>query len=146
MKIILFILLTSLCSWGLSQERKIEIILLANGQRVYNVDYYLINGKKAYLQPYVDSNIILLDTLTQDFELLAVYKNHKILIPVIRHKEVSSIKVFYDNRLCNNTIHKKYNRPIFKHLLKKDYLIDSGLGDVYTTFKLKKKYELINGI
>jgi len=144
MKIVILALL--ICSYFIisAQNRKIEILFFANGEKVQEVDYYLINGKKAYLQPYIDNQISLPDSLTRDFDLLGVYKKHKIWIPVIRHEEVTSIKVFCDNRVFNNTVRKEYNLPIFKFLFKKNYLTDPGLGDFHITFKLKAKYELID--
>jgi hypothetical protein len=129
---------------GFSQEKEIKVSFTVNGKSVKNMQYYIIDGSNAYLQEYKNSNILLKNSLTNDTSLLLIYKKHKVLIPIIRSNEVQYINVYYDNRIFNNLIRKKYKRPFFKHLFKKDYLIDLGLDDVYTTFKLKKKYKLID--
>lgn len=144
MKIIIYLFLTLICFKGYGQKKELKTSFFVRGEKVENVKYYLIKDDKAYLQEYKNDKIILKDKLSNEFSLLAVYRNHEALIPIVRFNEVEYIEVYYDNRLFNNLIRKKYGRPFFKHLFRKDYLIDLGLDDVYTTFKLKKKYELIN--
>lgn len=144
LRIILYVFFVFLCVKGHSQTKELETSFFVRGKKVENVKYYLIKEDKAYLQKYKDQKIILNDELPNEFSLLAVYRNHKAVIPIVRFNEVQYIQVYYDNRLFNNIIRKKYGRPFFKYWFKKDYVIDLGLDDVYTTFKLKKKYELID--
>ena len=143
-RIILYIFLALICFKGYSQTKELEASFFVRGEKVENVKYYLIKDNKAYLQEYKNQKIIFKDKLPNEFSLLVIYKNHKAIIPIVRLNEVQYIEVYYDNRLFNNLIRKKYSRPFFKHLFRKDYVIDLGLDDVYTTFKLKKKYTLIN--
>ena len=142
-KALIYVLLIFVGYEVYGQKTIIKASFIVNGKDISNVKYYLINDEDAFIQEYRDGNIILKNALSDNMSFLAVYENHKALIPIVRSNEVLYIKVYYDNRIFNNLIRKKFNRPFFKHLLKRDYLIDLGLDDVFTTFKLKRKYNFI---
>ena len=96
-------------------------MLLINYVNIQNAKYYLIENDNAILQTHINGKLIMKDTLANDFSLLAIYRNHKIMIPVYRQKEVSQIKVVYDRRIFKNSTRRNYKGAFrwFNYLFKK---------------------------
>lgn len=97
LRIILYVFLVFLCAKGHSQTKELESSFFVRGEKVKNVKYYLIKGDKAYLQKYKNQKTILNGELRNEFSLLAVYRNHKAIIPIVRFNEIQYIQVYYDN-------------------------------------------------
>lgn len=124
------------------ENREFNISFNLRGKEVTDVNFFFIEGDEAYSLKKIDNKLILAADLPQEFRLLAIYKNHFIIIPINRYNEIKYINIYYDNRIFNNILSKKFQRPLFKYLFRKDYLIDCGLDDVSVTFKPKKTYNL----
>jgi len=122
-----------------SQTDKIEASFILNGKIVKNVSFYLIQNDSIYMQKYQDGELIIKRPLSTNNNLIAVYKDYKILIPNLRINEVVYIKIYCDNRIFNNLIRKKFREPFFRFLFRKHYIIDLGLNDVFITFNYKNK-------
>jgi len=139
--ILLLFIITNLIVKG--QEKTTPVSFYVRGKKVSNVNYYLIKKEhKLGLINQNDNGLILNKNISSEFKILAIYKNHQVIVPIIRFKEVLFINIYFDNRIFNNIIREKFNEPFFKYLFRKNYLIDLGQEDVYVTFKPKHKYKI----
>jgi len=139
LKYIFYLFLLFINYRSFSQTDKIKASFIHNGKIVKNVSYYLIQNDSIYKQEYKDGKIILKNPLSNNNNLIAVYKKYKILIPNLRISEIMYLKVYYDNRIINNLIRKKFREPYFRFFFRKHYIIDLGLDDVFVVFNYKNK-------
>jgi len=142
--LILILIIMFECYGQKSKLNTLKTEFYINNVPQENVKYYFLNKNEAYLLKSKNKQITLNDNLPDEFNLLAICKKHIVVIPIVRFKEVEYIRIYYDNRLFNNTTRKKFNEPFFKYMFKKNYHIDLGLDDIIITFKPKKEIKIID--
>ena len=147
MKIILILLFLVSCSKVLiAQEKYIEkeVIYFRNGLTLKPTHFYLVNGDSAFLLKYKNGYIFFPDSITGKYvDLLLIFNGEKIGIPMFEYKESKYLHVYYDCRLFNNRVTKKFDEySKRKYLFKKRYLTDSGLHYYIISKKIKKQFKL----
>lgn len=145
MKIILTLLLflfNGKLSFAQSNHFEKEVVYFRKGITLTPDHFYLLKGDSAFLLNFKNGRIVFPDTITTKYiDLILVYKNEKIGIPMYEFKESKFLHIYFDNRLCNNRVAKKFEEySKKKYLFKKRYLIDSGLHYFLITKKIKKKF------
>lgn len=132
--------------YGQSQQIEEEIVFFRKNLILKPTNVYLVKGDNAVLLNVKEGKIIFPDTITGKYiDLLVIYKNDKIGIPMFEYKESKYLHIYFDNRLCNNSVTKKFQEySKRKYLFRKRYLIDSGLHYIIISKKLKKRFQLSN--
>lgn len=148
MKIILILLFLANSSKVLiAQEKYIEkeVVYFRNGLTLKPTHFYLVNGDSAFLLKYENGYIFFPDSISRKYvDLLFVFNGEKIGIPMFEYRESKFLHIYYDCRLFRNRVAKKFDEySKRKYLLKKRYLIDSGLHYyIIISKKVKKQFKL----
>ncbi len=133
--IVILIFYTSIC--GIAQIVNINkgATFKIRDESQVGVKYYLLKDNKLFSLRYHNGVISFPDALLPKlFNILVSYKMHSFFISNIRINDVYYLNTYYDNRLFNNTVNKKFGGYLkFKYLFRKRYLIDDGSGYVTIT-------------
>jgi hypothetical protein len=124
-----------------------EAIFRIKNKPVEGVKYYLLIKDNLYLLSSQHGMICFPDTLSTKFiSLLVSYNKHEFFITNYNYKEAYYLHTYFDNRLFNNDVNKKFGGySKLKFLFKKRYLIDDGSGYVtITPWADISKFNVIN--
>lgn len=137
----LFVFLFWLNSSNCQNENwNIDTSFFIRGEKVENVEFYLLESKKAYPLKY-DGKTLYIDSgkrKEEKLNLLAVHKKHRVEFS-ISPKELFYIKIYFDNRWFG-----RENVPFkLKYLFKKVYLINQGFDYVEIVEKSRAEYDFV---
>lgn len=121
---------------------EMEVVYFRKGLTIKPTHIYLAKVDSAFLLNFQNGHIVFPDTITTKYvDLILVYKNENIAIPMFEYKEAKYLHIYFDNRLFNNPVTKKF--PEYskrKYLFKRRYLIDCGLHYFLIAKKIKKHF------